>query len=71
MKNKLFSIVALMIVLSMILVACGATPEPTQAPEPTKAPEATKAPEPTEEAKPPRGGLCLRTRWRPGKSHRR
>jgi alpha-glucoside transport system substrate-binding protein len=47
MKRNLFSIVALLVVISMVLVACGATPEPTQAPEPTAAPEATTAPEPT------------------------
>jgi len=47
------SIVAL-IVASMLLAACGATPEPTEAPKPTQAPEATKAPQPT--AAPPTGG---------------
>ena len=41
MKRTLFSIVALLVVLSMLLAACGSTPEPTEAPvvEPTKAPE--------------------------------
>jgi len=48
MKRTLFSIVALLVVLSMLLVACGSTPEPTEAPEPTKATEVepTTAPEP-------------------------
>ena len=48
MKRTLFSIVALLVVLSMLLAACGSTPEPTEAPvEPTKAPEVepTMAPE--------------------------
>ena len=47
MKRSLFSLLAVLVVLSMVLAACGATPEPTQAPEPTTAVEATKAPEPT------------------------
>ncbi len=56
MRTKLFSIVGVLVLLSMLLSACGggAAPAPTQAPaptaapaEPTKAPEATKAPEPT------------------------
>jgi alpha-glucoside transport system substrate-binding protein len=49
MKRYLFSIVALLVVLSLVLVACGATPAPTTAPEvqPTTAPEVqpTTAPE--------------------------
>jgi alpha-glucoside transport system substrate-binding protein len=50
MKRSLFSIVALLVVFSLVLAACGATPEPTQAPaaEPTEAPaaEPTQAEEP-------------------------
>jgi trehalose/maltose transport system substrate-binding protein len=47
MKRSLFSIVALLVIASMVLAACGPTEEPTTAPE---APEATEAPaaEPTE-----------------------
>ena len=55
MKRTLFSIVALLVVLSMLLAACGSTPEPTEAPEvqPTEAPAA----EPTEaEAEEPAEG---------------
>ena len=60
MKRSLFSIVALLVVLSMILAACGPTPEPTEAPPPTEAPapEPTKAEEPTEA--PPAVGIdCM------------
>ena len=50
MKRSGFSILALLLVASMILAACGATPEPTTAPEPTKAAaEPTKAAEPAPE----------------------
>ena len=55
MKRTLFSIVALLVVMSMLLAACGSTPEPTEAPEvqPTEAPAA----EPTEaEAEEPAEG---------------
>jgi trehalose/maltose transport system substrate-binding protein len=45
MKRSLFSILALLIVLSMLLAACGATAEPTEAPAATTAPEPTTAPE--------------------------
>jgi alpha-glucoside transport system substrate-binding protein len=45
MKRKLFVILALIVALSLVLVACGPTEEPTEAPAPTEAPEATKAPE--------------------------
>ncbi len=51
MKRSVFSIVALLVVLSMLLAACGATEAP---PEPTKAPEAA---EPTEAAEVPEGDL--------------
>ena len=51
MRTKLFSILSLLVILSMVLTACGAKATPTAAPEPTKAPvaEPTKAPvaEPT------------------------
>jgi hypothetical protein len=53
MRKWLFGTVAVLLILSMVLVACGATeaPEPTEAAvEPTEAaPEPTQAaPEPTE-----------------------
>lgn len=57
-KSRFFCVLAMVVVVSMLLGACGATPEPTKvaAPEPTKeaAPEPTKeaAPEPTKEAAP-------------------
>ncbi len=48
MKRSIFTLVALVVIASMLLLACGATPEPTSAPAPTEAaPEATTAPEPT------------------------
>ena len=51
MRTKLFSILSLVLILSMVLTACGTKATPTAAPEPTKAPvvEPTKAPvvEPT------------------------
>jgi predicted small lipoprotein YifL len=54
MKRSLFSILALLVIASMVLAACGATeaPAPTEAPaaEPTEAPaaEPTEAEEPSE-----------------------
>jgi len=41
MKKSLFTLLAILVVLSLVLAACGTTPEPTKAPvvEPTKAPE--------------------------------
>jgi alpha-glucoside transport system substrate-binding protein len=55
MKRALFSIVALLVVMSMLLVACGATPEPTEAPEaqPTEAPEVQPTEEPEGEVEAP------------------
>ena len=51
-KNSLWKLLALLLVVSVLATACGATPEPA-APEPTEAvAEATEAPEPTEEAAP-------------------
>ena len=56
MKKTLFMLLALLAVMSLVLAACGPTPEPTQAPEPTKAeePKPTKAaePEPTKAEEP-------------------
>jgi maltose-binding protein MalE len=53
MKKSLFSLLALLVVLSLVISACGPTPEPTEAPQATEAaPEPTEeevAPEPTEE----------------------
>jgi multiple sugar transport system substrate-binding protein len=46
-KNLTWRLIALLLVVSVLVTACGATAEPTKAPEPTKAAEATKAPEPT------------------------
>ena len=60
MKKTLFSLLAVLMVLSLVVTACGPTAEPTEAPkateaapEPTKedaAPEPTAAEEPTEKA---------------------
>ncbi|HSJ53194.1 MAG TPA: hypothetical protein VLC52_05555, partial [Anaerolineae bacterium] len=61
MSKKLSTLMALLVIVTMLMAACGASPEPeptqaevqtepTQAevqPEPTTAPEATTAPEPT------------------------
>lgn len=47
MKARLFSMLVLLLVASMVLAACGATPVPTTAPQPTAATEATTAPQPT------------------------
>ena len=48
MKKTLFSLLAILMVLSLIVTACGPTPEATEAPKATEA-----APEPTaEEAEP-------------------
>ncbi|HSR34237.1 MAG TPA: ABC transporter substrate-binding protein, partial [Anaerolineae bacterium] len=58
MKKKTLSLLSLLVILSMVLVACGPTaaPAPTEAPaaEPTQAPapEPTEPPPPTEEPTP-------------------
>jgi peptide/nickel transport system substrate-binding protein len=52
MKRRFFVCASLLIVVMLVLVACGPTAAPTRAPEPTKAPEPTAPPEPTE---PPAG----------------
>jgi ABC-type glycerol-3-phosphate transport system substrate-binding protein len=46
-KNLTWRLSALLLVVSVLITACGATAEPTKAPDPTRAAEATKAPEPT------------------------
>ncbi|MFN2185555.1 MAG: hypothetical protein ACK2UU_16315, partial [Anaerolineae bacterium] len=47
-KKWMYLFVLAVLVIPLILTACGPTPEPTAAPEPTKAPEPTEAaPEPT------------------------
>ena len=52
MRSKLFSVVSVLVLVSMLISACGgggAAPAPTQAPAPTAAPvEPTKAPAPTQ-----------------------
>ncbi len=48
MKTNLWRIITLLVVVAMVMAACGPTPVPTTAPEPTAepaAPEPTKAPE--------------------------
>ncbi|MCL7453018.1 MAG: extracellular solute-binding protein, partial [Anaerolineae bacterium] len=47
-KNLTWKVLALMLVLAVLVTACGATPEPA-VPEPTQAGEATQAPEPSGE----------------------
>ena len=47
MKGKFLSLLTLLMVVSMLLAACGPATTPTKAPAPTKAPVATKAPAPT------------------------
>jgi peptide/nickel transport system substrate-binding protein len=51
-KAYVHVLLTVLIVGALLLAACGATPEPTQAPEPTAAEEPTQAAEPTE-ATPP------------------
>ncbi len=52
-RTSAFSLVVVLVLLSMVIAACApaatptAAPEPTTAPAPTTAPEPTKAPEPT------------------------
>jgi alpha-glucoside transport system substrate-binding protein len=48
MKRSVFGLVALVVIASMLLLACGATPEPA-APAATQVPAATTAPEPVGE----------------------
>jgi len=48
MSKKIYTLLGVFIIISMLLAACGTPAATTVAPaEPTKAPEATKAPEPT------------------------
>ena len=47
--DRKITLLSLLVLLALVIAACGATPEPTMAPEPTQAPEPTEAPpEPTE-----------------------
>ncbi len=52
MRNKLISIVSVLVLLSMVLSACGGAATPTAAPAPTVAPAAPAAPEPTKAPEP-------------------
>jgi basic membrane protein A and related proteins len=57
MRSKLYIVLSVLVLFSLLLSACGsrATPAPTAAPaqaEPTKAPEPTAAPEPTKAPEP-------------------
>ena len=59
--NKWFNVTSLLLVVIMMITACGATPEPTAAPTtaPTAAPTTAAAATPTAEAKPPEAGCPL------------
>jgi basic membrane protein A and related proteins len=49
MSKKIYTLLGVFIIISMLLAACGTPAATTVAPaQPTKAPEATKAPEPTQ-----------------------
>jgi len=65
MKKSLFTLLALLLVASMLLAACGGTEEPTTAPEATEAaPEATEAaPEPTEAEVPAEATITIWHQW--------
>ncbi|MGD9404921.1 MAG: extracellular solute-binding protein, partial [Anaerolineae bacterium] len=65
MKKSLFTLLALLLVASMLLAACGGTEEPTTAPEATEAaPEATEAaPEPTEAEVPAETTITIWHQW--------
>lgn len=54
MKRNSYSLLAVLVLLSLVLVTCGPTAAPTEAPQPTEAAQATEAPQPTE-VPPPAG----------------
>jgi hypothetical protein len=49
--KKLVALLGISLLLAGLLLACGATPEPTKAPEPTAVPQPTALPQPTAETK--------------------
>ena len=75
MFQKMWNLVALFVVVSLLLAACGgavATPQPqppapTEAAQPTEAPQPTAAPKPTEApqatAAPAASGKPVEVRW--------
>jgi arabinogalactan oligomer/maltooligosaccharide transport system substrate-binding protein len=67
MKRTLFALLAVLLITSLVIAACGATPEPTQAPqaEATQAPqaEATQAPEAQATEAPPPAAETTITIW--------
>jgi hypothetical protein len=75
MRSKLFSIVSVLVLLSMVLSACGggATPaaQPTTAPVATTAPAATTAPGAATTAPAPTAATTTGTDGRPGDGHGR
>ena len=53
MKQKYWwYLLSVMVILTMVVAACGTTPEPTEAPAPTEEAKPTEAPAPTEEPEP-------------------
>jgi len=53
MKRKYWwYLLSVMVILTMVVAACGTTPEPTEAPSPTEEAKPTEAPAPTEEPEP-------------------
>ncbi len=67
--KKLFVVLTLIVILSMVLTACGKketptpAPVPTEAPKAAEAPKATEAPKPAEPAKPAGGAIALWHGW--------
>jgi multiple sugar transport system substrate-binding protein len=60
--NRLWAVISLLVVASMLLAACGGGGAPA---EPTKAPEQPKPAEPTKAPEKPAGEITLRWRTRP------
>ncbi|NIO70383.1 MAG: hypothetical protein GTN71_15495, partial [Anaerolineae bacterium] len=53
-------LISLVVIVSMVLVACGPTPAPTEAPPPTEVPTAIPTEAPTEAPPPPAVGIdCM------------
>ncbi|MFZ1554027.1 MAG: BMP family ABC transporter substrate-binding protein, partial [Anaerolineae bacterium] len=59
MRKHVFTVFSVLVIVAMLLSACGGGATPTAAPKATEAPKATAAPNATEAPKPAAGGFKI------------